>query len=128
MMYKTNVPVKTYKALLSENEEAVLLAGYLLMLQRMGKIPVYSHIPHETYTTSWTAKRRNTRAGVRRGVPDYIVPTAHKLLFIELKRTKGGTVSPDQEQWIEALNQIPNVEARVCRGYEAAKAFIEENI
>lgn len=111
----------------SEHAEAVALAGYLLMLQRMGKIQLYSHLPHETYTTSWAAKRKNTSEGVKSGVPDYIVITKDKVLFIELKREKGGVVSEEQKLWISNLEGKTTV-ASVCKGFEASKAFIDLNI
>ena len=111
----------------TESEEARALARYLLILQRMGKLLLYSHIPHETYTTSWAVKRRNVLEGVRMGVPDYIVIIGNKVLFIELKRLKGGTVSAEQKEWITHL-QGKETEARVCKGFDQAKAFIDEHL
>jgi hypothetical protein len=43
--------------------------------------------------------------GVKRGVPDYVLPVARggfHGLAIELK-AKGGRVSPEQRQWLDAL-------------------------
>lgn len=108
----------------SEYVEAVQLASYLLLLQRQGRIILYSHIPHETYTNSWAAKRRNSNTGVRSGVPDYIVITADKVIFIELKRVKGGIVSEEQKRWILSLRG-KKTEASVCKGFDDAKAYID---
>ena len=44
------------------------------------------------------------------------------LLFIELKRVKGGVVSPEQQIWIESINSITsqNVAAYVAKGADEA--------
>ena len=42
--------------------------------------------------------------GVKRGVPDLFVPEL--LLWIEMKREKGGVLSPDQVDWREYLEGI----------------------
>ena len=67
------------------------------------------HVPQETYTTSWAVKNKAKKLGVRRGVPDHwaIVPTSNtfRLVAIEMKRAKGGTISDDQfERAQKALN------------------------
>jgi hypothetical protein len=82
--------------------------------------------------------------GVRKGVPDYLVviPTrgirhqldgtarGHRLLFIEMKRKNASPsdTKPEQLDWIAALGQVPGVEARVCKGYDEAVAFLEREI
>jgi hypothetical protein len=45
-------------------------------------------------------------------------------LYIEMKRSKGGTVSPEQKVWISLLKQ-QGYEAIVCRGADEAKQAIE---
>ena len=45
--------------------------------------------------------------GYKAGFPDLIVfakNSVHKLLFLEFKREKGGTLSPKQKDWINWLN------------------------
>lgn len=113
--------------LLTEDQEGQALAGYLLLLQRMGRILLYSHIPHETYTKYISVKRRNTQQGLRRGVPDYIIVNQNKVIFIELKRTRKSTTSPEQLEWIEGL-QGKTTHAKVCKGFDEAKAYIEKEI
>lgn len=60
--------------------------------------------------------------GVRQGVPDLFFahpsPSAYGL-FIEMKRVKGGSVSPHQKKMIEALSDEGYV-CRVCKGCGAA--------
>lgn len=62
------------------------------------------------------------RQGVKRGVPDIFLPCARKAhhgLFIELKRQKGGNLSPEQQNWIKALNEAGYL-AIVCYGGDDA--------
>ena len=42
--------------------------------------------------------------GVRSGVPDLLVPAWG--MWIEMKRAKGGRLSPEQKDWIEYLKSI----------------------
>lgn len=60
------------------------------------------------------------------GSADYN-PTKDRVVAIELKRRKGGRVSPEQKEWLMVLNDA-GIEAVVCRGFEEAKQFIEERI
>jgi hypothetical protein len=109
----------------TEHEDAVTLARYLLVLQRMGKITLYSHVPNETYTPSFAVRRRNTQEGVRMGVPDYIIIVGNKVLFLELKRLKGSNTSDEQKEWILHL-QGKTTEARICHGADQAMKFVSE--
>lgn len=113
-----------------EEQEASTLNDYLLVLLNQGKVLEYTHVPHETYTNSWSVKMRNKRSGVRKGVPDYIILTKKAILFLELKRTKGGILSPEQRMWIEVINEHypPTVKAAVCLGFFEAKQFIDDNL
>jgi len=66
--------------------------------------------------------------GVRKGFPDMILPVArgaYHSLAIELKRRKGGTISPEQKAWIEALKS-QGWSAVVCRGADEAITVITE--
>lgn len=66
--------------------------------------------------------------GLRNGVPDLCLPVARKGyhgLYIELKRVKGGKVSPEQEWWLERLTE-QSYYAVVCKGAdEAIKTIID---
>lgn len=59
--------------------------------------------------------------GVSAGVPDLVVPAW--LLWIEMKRSTGGTVSPAQRDWISYLESIGH-HVIVGRGFEDAKQQI----
>ena len=79
----------------------------------------------------WRAKAQALKLqleGVRAGVPDLFLPVAtggKHGLFIEMKRSKGGTVSPEQKDWLAHLKQ-QGYRAEVCKGFEAAKAVIQD--
>lgn len=96
---------------------------------------LFSATAQSTWTTSWNQKRKNYQTGLRKGVPDLIViiPAEKSaddkpyLLFIEMKRTKGSVVSPEQKVWIEAINSIlaEDVAAFVAYGADEAIKIVE---
>lgn len=57
--------------------------------------------------------------GIDKTIDDY------QLLKIEMKRQKGGTVSPEQKAWgkIYETAGIPN---KICKGADEAIAFVEQ--
>lgn len=106
------------------------VAKYLHTLLEEGKIAEFAHIPQETYTKSWMIKRKNKAMGVRPGVPDMIVVYPGTVLFLELKRAKGGVLSPTQAKWLDALSGAGKdggrIVAKLARGWDEAKAAIDE--
>lgn len=65
--------------------------------------------------------------GVKPGVPDIFLPIPTKKyhgLFIELKKDKGGRVSPEQHEWIDYLTK-QGYKAQVCKGFDEAQKTIE---
>lgn len=104
-----------------EHDECVTFVAWLKSRQLK-----FAHIPNETFTKSWKQKRKNKEEGVSSGLPDYIIITPRGLLFIEMKRKKGGVISPTQREWINALNEINGVQAQVCRGHEDAIQFTQK--
>lgn len=88
----------------------------------------FSHIPQETFTRNWGIKIKNKKKGVRKGVPDYIIVHAQKILFIEMKRSalknQPSSVKQEQQEWIAELNTVPSVTAVVCFGFDEAIATI----
>lgn len=107
-----------------EEIECVALVEYLELLQAQGKVILFTHTANETYTTSWRQKHRNKALGVRSGIPDYVVVTKDKVLFIEMKRKKGGVVSKTQKEWLAHLGGKETV-AVVCNGFDEAREFLE---
>lgn len=66
------------------------------------------------------------RTGVKPGVPDIHLPVArgsYHSLYIEMKRRKGGTVSPEQKEWHKALQEQGHC-CLVCKGWEEAREAI----
>lgn len=65
--------------------------------------------------------------GRKRGVPDLCLPVPRGIdhtsvyhgLYVELKRQRGGTVSPEQKQWHAALRE-QGYRVEVCKGAAAA--------
>lgn len=104
----------------TEFEEQIALVQYL-------KLKGHKHtaIPNSTYTNSWNQKRKNTASGLNAGLPDMIAIVDDNLIWIELKRIKGGRLSKYQKDWIEALERAGQT-VRVCRGADEAIKFIEE--
>lgn len=75
-----------------------------------------------------TIARRMKAEGVKRGVPDLMLPFPHggnAGLFIELKKRVGGVVSKEQGEWREYLSSVGYC-VRVCEGWEVAKDAILE--
>ena len=86
----------------------------------------FSAIPSSTYTKSWSVKNRNTRMGVRPGVPDLMIALPGVgIVWIELKRQKGGVVSQYQKDWIATLNACPGTQAFIAKGCDEAIAIIK---
>lgn len=105
-----------------EEEEQIALIQYLEI-----KGIKYTAIPNSTYTKSWKQKKKNKDMGLNPGLPDLLLILPKKLLFIEMKRIKGGVVSKHQKEWIKALNSIgKQIEAVVCRGFEEAIKTIKK--
>jgi VRR-NUC domain len=77
---------------------------------------------------NYTEAVKLKRGGVKAGVPDICIPMpygGHHGLYIELKRTVGGKVSPEQAAWLVFLNDQGH--CAVCaKGFEEAKAVVED--
>ncbi len=84
----------------------------------------FTAIPNSTYTKSWKQKMKNRDAGLRAGFPDLAIIANGTFFCIEMKRSKGGTVTPEQKAWHEALNAA-GVPTYVCRGYDEARQIID---
>lgn len=81
-------------------------------------------IPNGGARSAATAGRLKAE-GVVSGVPDMFVPAWS--LWIEMKRTKGGSVSAEQKDWLQYLEGIGHT-AIVCRGFEDAKRRVEQHL
>lgn len=110
----------TQKALPSEHAEQAMFVQWF-RAQYPGVL--LFAIPNGEYRNKVTAMRLKAE-GLHPGVPDICIPAWH--LYIEMKRTKGGTVSKEQREIMEYLNGC-GYTAVVCKGFEAARDFIVKN-
>ena len=91
----------------------------------------FTHVKNETGRSQAGARGKNFRAmwdavdGVSPGFPDFVVVCPDRVICIELKRSKGGTVSPHQVEWLESLNAAGML-AFVARGADEAIAYFEK--
>lgn len=105
----------------SEYLEHCIVATWL----RVRGIP-FHHSPNETYTTSHAQKTMNKKKGVSPGFPDLMV-FGKRLVFVELKREKGGRASPAQLEWQRLLRERGFV-CEICEGAQAAISLLEQYV
>lgn len=70
------------------------------------------------------------REGLKRGVPDYLLvfDTQHfgkKVVFVELKRTKGGKRSAEQEEWASVLSGMISCAHHFAAGFAEAQEIVD---
>ena len=115
----------------TEDQECEAFAQWL----RLKKIP-FTHISNESGRgrTAMLRTAKMKRLGQSAGFPDYLVVVqknapfgTSQLVAIEMKRKKGGRLSPEQKAWLEILNNA-GIEAVVCNGFDEAKKFVEERL
>lgn len=81
-------------------------------------------IPNGGFRSRATAGRLKAE-GVMRGIPDLFVPEWN--LWIEMKRVKGGRLSPDQVNWKQYLEEIGNT-VFVAYGAQNAMELVDDFI
>ncbi len=86
----------------------------------------HSSIPNSTFTKSWKQKAKNKREGLKPGLPDLLMIINNRLIFIEMKRIKGGVVSKVQKEWKDAINECRGVNSFICKGFDEAKKIIDK--
>lgn len=117
-----------------EDDLTMQVTDYLETLKLQKKVLVFSHIPQETFTKSWVTKKKNKAMGVRSGVPDMVIVFTRYVLFLELKKEKGGILSDAQLDWNVALHHIEDsredspVRYALSRGWAEAKKAIDQFI
>jgi hypothetical protein len=115
----------------TEHDECVLLVDFLKVHGLK-----FAHIANESgygSAKNWGLIMRRKREGVSPGFPDYVIfipKTKRKrgksiLLCLEMKRAKGGSLKPEQKEWIDTLNEVENVGAYVAKGFIQAQTIIE---
>jgi len=95
---------------LSEHQEQSIFVEWC----RVGGIAV-SSVPNGFFVPVKTQSDRNRlngqikklkREGMSSGFPDLMVFLENKLLLIEMKNAKGGTVSKEQKEWHKILDKL----------------------
>ena len=108
-------------------EQIALFQWARLQARAWPELALLHHIPNGGYRIPAEAKRLQAM-GVRAGVPDLCLPVprgCYHGLYIEMKRTDGGRVRPDQRGWLDALRE-QGFRAEVCHGFDEARICIEE--
>lgn len=114
---------------LEEDEQIALFQWAAYESGTYPELKLMYHIPNGGKRNKVIAAKFK-RMGVKPGVPDIFLPVAkggYHGLYIELKRTKGGGTSDNQDTWIEALRE-QGYRVDVCKGWEKAKETILEYI
>lgn len=87
----------------------------------------YNHPEHRLFAIpngekrSISVAKRLKAEGVRKGVPDLMIPSLH--LFIEMKKIKGSSTSKEQKEWIKHLIEC-GYTAVICKGADEVKQVI----
>jgi len=111
----------------TEFQEQVVLVAYLDYLVKTKKILAFTAIPQNMWTRSIQQKIKAKREGVRPGFPDLVIVTHHEVIFLEMKRVKGGRVRPEQLKWLAKLDGKQTVTA-VAMGADDAIRYVEAKI
>lgn len=106
-----------------EDQEQLALCNWLRM-----KGIRFHHSPNGGHRHKAVAGKLKAQ-GVSAGFPDLIIfPAINSglpVLFVEMKRQRGGVVSDHQKDWLDYLNKA-GFPAQVCKGFNEARQFIEE--
>ena len=113
--------------ILTERDEQKKVIQYLEILKTKKKIIDYHSTPNENYLLSLLPKKTSTiilsalkAIGLKKGVPDLYIFGTHKMIAIEMKRSKKYSISEYQKIWNEKLNKTSYCEAYICPGAESA--------
>ena len=131
MRYVEIMVVKDFNPL--EDDECIAFSDWL----KANNIP-HAHIANESRSSSKSAMIRGAklkRMGQSRGVWDYevFIPIkgvsgrvdCYEQVKIEMKRRKGGTVSPEQKTWGK-IYELSGINCKICKGADEAIAFVNK--
>lgn len=110
-----------------EHDEQVTVVAYLELLLSQGRILGFTAVPQNMWTKSWKQKRKATQEGVRPGFPDLVIVTLNKVLFLEMKRIKGGVLSDEQIEWNLILKD-KETRSDVCYGASEAIKYLDKEL
>ncbi len=109
-----------------DSHSKALMAWCALSLKIYPQLKWFAHIPNGG-ARDFREGAKFKAMGVRKGIPDYILPYPRNLfagLWIELKVGKNYPTN-EQLEWISYLREV-GYKAVVCYGWLEAKAAIEE--
>lgn len=114
----------------SETKEQITLASYLDQIKYNGRKLQWAHIPNQGKRSGKTAKILQMM-GLKKGLLDILIfdsPPAYPLMkgaALELKKLKGGKVSPEQIEWLDYFNSNSWV-AGVAEGLNEALSLLQD--
>jgi len=114
----------------TESEDQIKLVQYLDILVRQGKVLWFTWSGNWQFQKSMWVKMKMKREWIRAGMPDLLIVLPTRIVFIELKRLKGGKPTDEQLHAIEAINKMWDttwtVQAYFAYGFEEAKLLIDK--
>lgn len=105
-MAKYNCPI--------EDEEQI---NFIAELEARGY--KFWHTNNEMWSSSVKQKARAKAMGVQSGIPDLFICFKQGIVGFEMKRQKGGVVSPTQRYWHQIL-EMAGIPCFICRGRDHA--------
>jgi hypothetical protein len=111
----------------TEHQEQQKLIAWLHILRTQGKIAGAFAVPNAARRDARQAAYMRSE-GLSAGVPDIVVCLkAGRVVFVEMKASKGGRLSESQRAWQERL-QAHGHSVATCHGFEEARQYIEKEI
>lgn len=85
-------------------------------LRALPEVPFMRQIMREAERFGWLVSHTHDSRLSEPGLPDILMVRGSRLLAIECKkRGPKGVVTAAQQQWLDALSQVPGIEAMVLR-------------
>lgn len=106
----------------TEYDECVVFHRYLEL-----KHIKHTHIGNESQMGGRAGVIRGAKLkaiGQSKGFPDYLVLVNNRLIAIEMKRQKGGRLSKEQKEWLEALRAC-GIQSFSAQGAEQAIDIVD---
>lgn len=110
----------------TEHAEHVTFVRWLRAIEKQAGL-WWCTVGHGGYRLSRNQANLMQARGVRPGVPDVLICHRGRLIGIELKRVKGGSLSEEQKAAHEAITLAGGC-VFVAKGAEAAIRFVTDNV
>ena len=108
-----------------EQEQAAVMEWAMLMEKQAPELEDLIHIPNGGWRSKTEAVRLK-KIGVKPGVSDLFLPAPvgkYHGLWVEMKRQKGGKLSPAQKDWIDRMNRKGYLAVRADGAEEACEVI-----